>query len=274
MLVDLGSVEFRFVRRALSIGLLTIVVGPVSVGHAATIEYIAHACFIIESDAGERILIDPFASNVWLGYAFPELPAVDAVVVTHPHYDHDAGRYRGQPWPWDETVQVFDSPGESALGSIKIRGVEGKHADPYGKEFGQLNTVFRIEVDGLSIVHVGDNGPLTAENYDGLRPVDILMVPADSLQHILKNHEISTIVAALEPRVLIPMHYRIPELEAESESPDALGGIESWLEGREHVVRLSSHRWNPAKMSEFVGREPAIVVFLPSPAIARPASGR
>ena len=56
------------------------------------IEYIGHASFVIESPNGVRIVIDPFNSNRWLGFRYPESvgkPA-DAVLVTHPHYDHDA----------------------------------------------------------------------------------------------------------------------------------------------------------------------------------------
>lgn len=243
-----------------------------SPAQATTIEYIAHASFVIESNAGERILIDPYASRVWLGYDFPELPAVDAVVVTHPHYDHDAGRYRGHDWPWDSSVRIFDRPGESSLGSFEILGVQGKHADPYGKEFGQLNTIFRFEVDGVSIVHVGDNGPLTEENFRELGNADILMVPADALEHILKNEEIAAIIEALEPRVVIPMHYRIPELEAEADSPDDLGQIGPWLEGRENVLQVGGHLWNLAKTPK--SEQTTIMVFEPSPLVARPTSRR
>jgi L-ascorbate metabolism protein UlaG (beta-lactamase superfamily) len=180
-----------------------------------------------------------------------------------------AGRYRGEPWPWDASVEVYDRPGEFMLGAIEILGVEGKHADPWGKEFGQLNTIFRIEVDGLSIVHLGDNGPLTAQNVSDLRPVDILMLPADGLEHILKNREIAAIVAALEPRAVIPMHYRIPELESEPDSPDDLGDIDSWLAGRENVVRLGGSRWEP----KLQRASPEIVVFQPSPLVARAPTG-
>ena len=66
-------------RRVVLIILLTIVFVSSSGVHAATIEYIAHACFVIEAEGGERLLVDPFASKVWLGYDFPELPPVDAV---------------------------------------------------------------------------------------------------------------------------------------------------------------------------------------------------
>ena len=114
-------------------------------------------------------------------------------------------------------------------------------------------------------MHLGDNGPLTEENYKSLRPVDVLMLPADELQHILKNDEIADIVAALEPRVIVPMHYRLPRLEAESDSPDDLGEIDPWLEGRDRVVRLESHRWQPV-----FADDSTIVVFNSSPLVASP----
>ena len=44
-----------------------------------TIEYIAHACFRVTSPAGKQVLIDPYASRVWLGYDFPPNVHADAV---------------------------------------------------------------------------------------------------------------------------------------------------------------------------------------------------
>ena len=46
---------------------------------AVTIEYIAHACFRVTSPAGKQVLIDPYASRVWLGYDFPPNVHADAV---------------------------------------------------------------------------------------------------------------------------------------------------------------------------------------------------
>jgi hypothetical protein len=57
-----------------------------------TLEYIAHAAFVIEAD-GTRLVIDPYNGARWLGYEFPEGVEADAVAITHPHYDHDAGYY-------------------------------------------------------------------------------------------------------------------------------------------------------------------------------------
>ncbi len=205
------------------------------------IEYIAHAAFRIHSPNGTQVIIDPFADRVWLGYDFPDSLAADAVLITHPHYDHDAGDRMGRAFPWDTDVEVIRDSGSYTVGDITIRGIEGKHADPYGKEFGQTNTLFVLEVAGLRIAHVGDNGPLTEANVLALGRVDILMMPADSEYHILSAEDTEANLTAVHPRVLIPMHYRHPDLETSPDNPEDLGPIDPWLEGRSNVERLAGH---------------------------------
>jgi L-ascorbate metabolism protein UlaG (beta-lactamase superfamily) len=203
------------------------------------IEYIAHSCFRIHTANGARLLIDPFASRVWLGYDFPRKLAADAVLITHPHYDHDADVLLGQqPPPWTPDVRVLRDPGAYKVSGVTITGIRGKHADPWGKEFGQTNTIWLLEVDGLRIVHLGDNGPLTEANLQELGRVDVLMMPIDARHHILHDAEIQAIRKALHPRVVIPMHYRLPDLEPSADSPEDLGEIGPWLAGQENVVQL------------------------------------
>ena len=206
------------------------------------IEYIAHSCFRIHTASGTRLLIDPFASRLWLGYDFPTRLPADAVLITHPHYDHDADVLIGHaPPPWAPGVRVLRDPGAYKVSEVKITGIAGKHADPWGKEFGQTNTIWLVEADGLRIVHLGDNGPLTEANLRLLGRVDILMMPIDSKYHILKESEIQAIRSALRPRVLIPMHYRLPDLERSADSPQGLGEIGPWLGGQQDVVHLESN---------------------------------
>jgi L-ascorbate metabolism protein UlaG (beta-lactamase superfamily)/tetratricopeptide (TPR) repeat protein len=205
------------------------------------IEYIAHSCFRIHTARGARLLIDPFASRVWLGYDFPRRLAADAVLITHPHYDHDAGVFIGQPPPWTPDVRVLRDPGAYKVSDVTIAGIRGKHADPWGKEFGQTNTIWLLELDGLRIAHVGDNGPLTEANLQELGRVDILMMPIDAKHHILKEAEIQAIRKALRPRILIPMHYRLPDLEPSGDTLQELGEISPWLAGQDNVVQLESN---------------------------------
>jgi L-ascorbate metabolism protein UlaG (beta-lactamase superfamily) len=210
-------------------------------GHV-TIEYIAHSCFRIHTAGGTRLLIDPFASRVWLGYDFPRRLAADAVLITHPHYDHDADVFIGhQPPPWTPDVRVLRDPGTYKVSDVTITGIRGKHADPWGKEFGQTNTIWLLEADGLRIAHLGDNGPLTEANLRELGRVDILLIPIDAKYHILKDTEIQAIRKALRPRILIPMHYRLPDLEPSGDTPDGLGEIGPWLTGQMNAVQLESN---------------------------------
>ena len=132
-------------------------------------------------------------------------------------------------------------PGAYKVSDVTITGIRGKHADPWGKEFGQTNTIWLLELDGLRIAHMGDNGPLTEANLQELGRVDILMMPIDAKHHILKDAEIQAIRKALRPRILIPMHYRLPDLEPSGDTPEDLGKISPWLAGQENVVQLESN---------------------------------
>ena len=241
--------------------------GRDTVGNGVTIEYLAHASFLVTGVEGDRILIDPYQSRVWLGYDFPEGVDADAVLVTHPHYDHDAGVFRGAPFPWPDTPTIRE-PGETEVGEIRVLGVEGKHADPYGEEFGQINTIFVVESGGLRIAHLGDNGPLTEVNVEEMGRIDILMIPADGLYHILSAEATDAAIEALGPRLVVPMHYRIGALESEPDDPSDLGDLDPWLDGRGPIERATGNR--ATFTLDALPTDRTIFVFRHSPAIPPP----
>ena len=245
-------------RRVIFLAVLCSLLPAVGGRAEVKIEYIAHACFVITSPGGTRVVVDPYNTNRWLGYSFPDDLEADAVLITHPHYDHDAGYY------FPPEVPVFRNPGRYQVGDVRIRGVGGRHAEPYGKEFGQSNTLWVVEAGGLRIAHLGDTGPLSPASMRGLGPVDVLMIPVDSLDHILKKNEIELMRAALRPRITVPMHYRITGL---TELPRSLGPIEPWLEGRRNVRRLGGNHLLLARKS--LPETDQIMVFNPSPAVRR-----
>ena len=233
-----------------------------------TIEYIAHACFRITAPSGARLLIDPYGSRIWIGYDYPEEIEADAVLITHPHYDHDGGVSRGYPAPWPDTMTVLREPGHYTVTDVEILGVAGKHADPYGKEFGQTNTIWVLEVAGLRIAHIGDNGPVSDTAAAQIGEVDILMMPMVSKYHLLKEHEIQTILQQLSPEILIPMHYRLADVEPDDDQPDGLGGIDDWLNSRNNVRRTATHQKTISTQDMPSSSE--ILVFAHSPILKRP----
>src|SRR5215510_13826577 len=76
-----------------------------------TVEYIAHACFRVTSSAGKQLLIDPYGSRVWIGYDFPQGIRADAVLISHPHYDHDGGESVRLKVPWSPETTVLRKSG-------------------------------------------------------------------------------------------------------------------------------------------------------------------
>jgi L-ascorbate metabolism protein UlaG (beta-lactamase superfamily) len=236
----------------------------------ATIEYIAHACFRITSPAGKQLLIDPYASRVWLSYDFPPDLQADAVLISHPHYDHDGGEAMRRKVPWPPQTLVLRQPGTYHVGDVTVIGYAGKHADPWGKEFGQINTVWLLKVAGLRLVHVGDNGPLSEAIVRELGHVDVLFLPIDSQFHILKANQIAAIRQQLTPAVLVPMHYRHDDLELVSGKPEQLGSVDGWAKDESNVRYLPTHQQNFSV--DRLPKKPEVLVFKHSPLVTPPSA--
>ena len=86
------------------------------------------------------------------------------------------------------------------------------------------NNLFHFEIDGFKVCHLGDLGhKLTDEMIETLGDVDVLMVPVGggtTIDH-KKAHEV---VEQVDPRVVIPMHYKIDGLKR-----DDMTGIAEFL---------------------------------------------
>jgi len=198
---------------------------PPSAG--ASLQYLGHSCFVITTPSGERLLLDPFASGEWPGLTLPYVHA-DRVLVTHPHWDHNAWRsVRGNP-------RVIEGPGRVEGRGFVITGVVGRHAETGGASIGYRNTLFVVETAGLRLCHLGDNGPVTPELVNALGTVDILLLPVDSESRVLTYDQARQWIDALSPRLVIPMHYRLPGLSLEQ--IQGIGTIADWL-GRQPGAR-------------------------------------
>ena len=201
----------------LLIGLLWL--GVTSVSGQVTIEYVAHAAVVVESD-GVRVLIDPYEGSRWMGYGFPSDLEVDAVLVTHPHYDHDAG-YQG-----GTGVPVFTEPGRYRVGRVDLIGVESEHlgaarfrargAEPH-------NVVWTVEAGGVRITHLGDNRVLTRDDREAIGRTDVLMAPVFHDQQTAREE-----AASLGARLLVPIHFGLEEMRADGYG---VSGVDAWLEG-------------------------------------------
>lgn len=174
------------------------------------LQWLGHACFLITSDSGLRILTDPYDEQV--GYDLPAVEA-DIVVSSHDHSDHGNVKVvKGSP-------DVINAPGAHTLRGIAFNGVSTYHDQSKGAERG-ANIVFSFDVDGLVLCHLGDLGHVLSENEaQQIGPVDVLMVPVGGFYTIDKN-EANQVIEQLAPKIVVPMHVKNDKCQFPIETVD------------------------------------------------------
>ena len=161
------------------------------------ISWLGHSCFLIRGKE-ETIITDPCHPD--LGYLLGE-PEADIVTVSHFHPGHSY--IEGIA---NEPKQI-KSPGEYEIGGTFITGVATFHDNKKGELKGK-NTIYVIEMDGITLCHLGDLGhPLGPHLLEELGDVDILFLPVGEVSTIPIDTAME-IVRQLEPPLVIPMHYK------------------------------------------------------------------
>ena len=203
------------------------------------------ACFKVKGKAAS-LVFDPYDSE-FTGFGPLKLEA-DIVCVSHDHKDHNnAGvvkKMEGNPF-------IISGPGEYEISGVNIIGLSSFHDDKEGGERGN-NTIYRVSIDDVNIIHLGDLGQkkLTQEQVGELSTCDILMIPVGGV-FTIGAAEAPDILAQIEPKIIIPMHYRLAGLKFN------LDGVEKFLstmgkEKVESVPKLSVSRERLPEETEIV----------------------
>jgi L-ascorbate metabolism protein UlaG (beta-lactamase superfamily) len=121
------------------------------------------------------------------------------------------------------------------LDDITILGVRDLHSSESGRR-GMVNTLFVVESEGVRYCHIGDNRHDMPESVlSQLGNVDVLMVTVDDSCHLLTFDQVDRLIDRLSPRVVVPMHYYIEGLTADSST---LESPEGWLATQRDVLRV------------------------------------
>lgn len=174
------------------------------------ITWLGHSCFKIRGKQ-TTIITDPYSPD--LGYSLGKLNA-SIVTVSHLHPGHSfTAGVGGDP-------RAITGSGEYEISNVLVIGVATFHDEDRGKIRGG-NTAYLIEIDEISICHLGDLGHvLTDEQVEELGNVDVLLVPVGGVSTI-DSQVAAEIVRQLEPKAVIPMHYKTPALSRKLEPVEA-----------------------------------------------------
>ena len=172
------------------------------------ITWLGHSCFRLH-DADMVVVTDPFPAALGLR---PDTRPASIVTISNPHPNH--GNW--QEVPGDP--KVFAAPGEYEYNGVTARGV----MTPLGEDMPQQqrNVAYTIEIDGISICHLGDiSSPLTTRQVDDLKPVDLLFVPIGG-RCTLDIDQVYQTLQDLDPKIVIPMHYETTGVKVELDGLD------------------------------------------------------
>jgi L-ascorbate metabolism protein UlaG (beta-lactamase superfamily) len=165
------------------------------------ISWLGHSCFRIRS-SNAIVITDPYSPN--LGYSLGK-PTARIVTVSHQHSGHCYVQgIGGEP-------RLVIRPGEYEISDVLIIGIATFHDADRGRERGE-NNVYLLEIDEIAVCHLGDLGHvLTAEQVEEIGKVDVLLLPVGGVSTI-NAAMAAEVVRQLEPKVVVPMHYKTSAL--------------------------------------------------------------
>ncbi len=139
---------------------------------------------------GAVIVTDPFAPTLTTR---PLRAKADVVTVSNPASEahNHVGAIHGSPF-------VVDTPGEFEVKGVYMQGLAGSHS-----------TLYTFDVEGLRLAHIGDlrAAPQSAV-LERMNGVDVLCLPVGG-GTTLDPEAAMEVVNAIEPRIVIPMHYHV-----------------------------------------------------------------
>ncbi len=203
-----------------------------------TITWYGYSCFKIVNTGGQlTIITDPFDKKIGLNP-----PRANANIITLSH---------GKTSSRDSFI--IDGPGEYVVKGIGVKSISG--FQKFQEK--ELNTIHIIDVDKIKICHLGDLGQkqLTDRQIEEIGQIDILMVPVGG-KDVLNAGQAVKAIEQIEPRMVIPMHYKLPGLKVD------LNNLSGFLEEMGVSEKTAVDKLN-LKKKDLTSEKTEIVVMKP-----------
>jgi len=193
------------------------------------IQYQGHASFLLTTDAGTRILTDPFDPAAYAGrmtYRTFNKP-VDIITISHGHNDHGAVHIV------PDSPVIIKGNGKFIANEVEFLGIATYHDNARGEQRGK-NTVFVICADDMRIAHFGDLGHvLTADQAAEIGAVDVALIPVGGF-YTIDASQAAKVTEQVEAKIVIPMHYRNEKCDF------PIAGVDDFIQGKPNIIRQGS----------------------------------
>ena len=218
----------------------------------ATLTWHGHSCFLLETDEGQRIMIDPWLDeNPAADIKTKDVDALDFILVSHGHSDHV-----------DDCIPLAKKTGATVISTYELvsfcqgKGVKNGHGmnigGAYVFDFGRVKLTPALHTGSISgddegahttdcsgflislnggqrIYHAGDTALIM--DMQLLRgSVDVAILPIGD-NFTMGPEDAARAVEMIEPEVVIPMHYNtFPLIEQSADGFRALVGDHARVE--------------------------------------------
>ena len=166
------------------------------------IRWHGHSCFGITNH--QTIVTDPHDGRS-IGIPTPVVHA-DIILVSHNHYDHNSTKTVEK-----EHSKIITEPRKRTINDVTIKGFETFHDKHRGEKRGK-NIMYKCTTDNITFLHAGDLGHIPDDSLiESLETVDILFIPIGGT-YTVNATEAWQIIQKINPKITIPMHYKIEGL--------------------------------------------------------------
>jgi len=180
---------------------------------------LGHSCFEIEDKInGVPVVLvtDPYDKET--GLRLPKTRA-DIVTVSHDHHDHN--NVEAILGTEDKPPFIIDRPGEYEFKGMFVTGIGCYHDKEEGSKLGK-STMYKIESEDICVLHCGDLATTLSEaQLEKIGEVDVLLIPVGG-KYTLDAKDAADVVRQIDPRIVIPMHYKVPGLNID------IAGVEAF----------------------------------------------
>ncbi|MBD1920895.1 MBL fold metallo-hydrolase [Microcoleus sp. FACHB-831] len=174
-----------------------------------SVQWLGHTCFLF-SGSGLKVLVNPFRKlGCTAGYRSPKV-ASDVVLISSQMLDEGAIEdLPGEP-------KFLYEPGAYKVEGLQLQGISLNHDREGGRRFG-TNVAWRWTQGGINILHLGGAAaPIEVEQKILMGRPDVVLVPVGGGPKAYKAEEAMQAVQALNPKLVIPTHYRTQAADANS----------------------------------------------------------
>lgn len=235
---------------------MSLLLSPIAAAAPLTVTWLGHMSFLFQ-DGKRRIFTHPFKSvGCNAGRPTPK-PAADLVLVSSALLDE--GFVANVP----EATPILSQPGSYNLLGMTFQGIRMAHDRSEGRRFG-VNVAWRWQQGGINILHLGGAAaPFLVEERILMGRPDVAIVPVGGGAKAYNPEEAKSAITSLNPRIVIPVHYRPAKADAAACDLQPLSDFLS-LFPPDVVKRLNSNTasWTVAQLPQTL----QIVVFAETPA--------